>query len=287
MEKGDTRVSCGVLVTLFCLVQIVAVAQENPVENKTDAKTDKAAPSQAKLEQEMVSVPAGEFIMGSDDDQDDEKPRRTVYLDAFSIDKTEVTVAAYKACVDAGSCSAPSTTSRFCSGDYATYNNWNTSGRDDYPVNCVDWSQAKTYCNWAGKRLPTEAEWEKAARGTDGREYPWGNGGTQCSVAVMNDGGGKGCGSDRTWPVGSKPSGASPYGALDMAGNVWEWTADWYDAGYYADAPEKNPNGPQSGTERVNRGGGFSSPASDLRASNRVISAPSGTHELLGFRCAR
>lgn len=216
--------------------------------------------------------------MGSNDAHrlvlDRQKPERRVYLDAFAIDKTEVTVAAYKTCVNARICSLPRATN--CHADDVNYE------RENHPMNCVNWNQAKAYCKWAGKRLPTEAEWEKAARGTDGRKYPWGNDTPTCNLTVMSD-----C-SHGTQPVGSKPSGASPYGALDMAGNVEEWTADWYDESYYANAPDKNPSGPQSGSERVTRGGGFSTYGSrGLTTSMSSGSEPSRSGPPTGFRCAR
>lgn len=228
----------------------------------------------------MVFVPAGEFLRGSDDGESDEKPTRQVYVDAFAIDRTEVTVDAYAACVRAGACSKPS-----CSSPDA---NWGVAGRGQHPVNCVDWTQADTYCRWAGKRLPTEAEWEKAARGTDGRTYPWGNQAPSCRYAVMNDGG-KGCGEERTWAVGSKPAGASPYGALDMSGNVWEWVSDGYSSSAYAGAASaRNPKGPSSGSLRVFRGGSFGvGDAAALRAAYRLYVAPSYAGDYLGFRCAR
>jgi len=165
----------------------------------------------------MVYVPAGEFEMGSADGSNDEKPEHRVYLDAFWIDKTEVTNAQYQRCVMAGACKE------------SWYANDANSAGDAQPVVGVEHYMAEAYCEWVGARLPTEAEWEKAARGTDGRSYPWGNEEATCEYAVMKDGSGNGCGEDKTWPVGNKPLGASPYGALDMAGNVWEWVADWYD----------------------------------------------------------
>ena len=189
----------------------------------------------------MVLVPAGEFWMGCsrrDSSCDgDEKPGRKVYLDAFEIDRTEGTVAQYRACVEAGRCPHPQTDE---------YRNWGKSGRDDHPINGVSWSDANTYCRWAGKQLPTEAQWEKAARGTDGRVYPWGDEKASCRYAVMDDGG-SGCRTFGTMPVGSKPAGASPYGALDMAGNVLEWTADWYAKHYYGKASSRNPPGAAGG----------------------------------------
>ena len=203
---------------------------------------DPLVPAPAPIDAVMVTVPAGDFTMGSNDD--DSKPAHQVYLNAFSIDKYEVTNAQYKQCVDAGKCSPPAKSeSRTRNWYYGVpkYNN--------YPVIYVSWDDAKRYCAWAGKRLPTEAEWEKAARGTDGRIYPWGN---SFDARKLNSSeGGKG----DTTAVGSYPDGASPYGALDMAGNVSEWVADRYDENYYANSPRNNPPGPSSGLGHVQRGG--------------------------------
>ncbi|GIK71666.1 MAG: hypothetical protein BroJett021_06540 [Chloroflexota bacterium] len=200
-----------------------------------------------------VPVPAGEFIMGSPESvgDDDEHPQHTVYLDAFWIMQTEVTNAQYARCVAAGACSAPDN----------SY--WQDPAYGQHPVTDVDWNQAAAYAQWVGGRLPTEAEWEKAARGTDGRTYPWGDEQPDSSLAnccgFVND----------TTPVGSYPAGASPYGALDMAGNVWEWTADWYDSGYYSQSPAQNPTGPAGGDYRVLRGGSFYVDSAFVRVAGR------------------
>jgi formylglycine-generating enzyme required for sulfatase activity len=231
----------------------------------------------------MVRVPAGEFWMGCNADVDSscdsgEKPGHKVYLEEYYIDTTEVTVAAYGACVKAGKCTAP---------DTGAHCNWGTSGREQHPINCVDWTQAWAYCEYVGKRLPTEAEWEKAARGTDGRVYPWGNERATCGRAVMNDGG-DGCGKNSTWPVGSKPSGVSPYGAQDMSGNVREWVSDWYDSSYYGSSPSRSPSGPSGGSVRVYRGGRWDYFGAEFqRASGRIGSTPGDRDSGLGFRCAR
>ena len=232
---------------------------------------------------DMVEVPAGAFWMGCNAAVDtecdsDEKPQHQVTLSAYLIDATEVTVAAYAACVQAGACTEP---------DTGGYCNWGAADRAEHPVNCVDWDQAGAYCAWAEKRLPTEAEWEKAARGTDGAVYPWGNGAASCTLAVYDDGSENGCGTGGTLPVGSRPAGASPYGALDMAGNVWEWVSDWFGGSYYDTSPSKNPDGPVSGSDRVIRGGGFYYGAAYLRASSRHGNSPGDPNGHFGFRCAR
>jgi formylglycine-generating enzyme required for sulfatase activity len=227
---------------------------------------------------DMVFVPAGDFTMGSPEGQgdSDEHPEHTVYLDAFYIDKTEVTAAQYQRCVEAGACSATST------GSPCTYG---AAGKSDHPINCVEWNQAVDFCRWAGKRLPTEAEWEKAARGTDGRVYPWGNEEPDCGRLNYQ---GSVCGTGITAPVASYPSGASPYGALDMAGNVWEWVADRYDGGYYAQSPRNNPTGPGSDSLRVLRGGSGSDVAFSVRVAQRLAHSQDFRYNLhFGFRCAR
>jgi len=228
----------------------------------------------------MVYVPAGEFLMGSlaGEGYEEEHPQHRVYLDAFWIDRTEVASSHYQRCVQAGVCQVPGCAS-----------NVDLNGAEQ-PVVCVYWDQAAAYCQWAGARLPTAAEWEKAARGMDGRRYPWGNERPICRYAVMNDGNGNSCGrGDHAWPVGSKPEGASPYGVLDMAGNVSEWVTDWYDRGYYAHSPERNPSGPDSdaGQGREVRGGSWGDIApGDLRSARRGGNLGIVTTYKNGFRCS-
>ena len=223
----------------------------------------------------LLVVPAGDFIQGCNTalDRDcrlDEKPARTVYLDTFEIDETEVTQAQYYACVFVGACRAP-----VC---------WDPCNRGNHPVGCVNHDDAAAYCAWVSKRLPTEAEWEKAARGTDGLLYPWGN-----TALACNRGNIAGCKEKNdTVPVGSYPDGASPYGVLDMVGNVVEFVADFYDADYYGSGPpDINPKGPESGTDFVGRGGSAWSLPTYQRASGRDNYENGYFKWGLGFRCAR
>jgi formylglycine-generating enzyme required for sulfatase activity len=216
---------------------------------------------------EMVLVPAGEFVMGSNDD--DERPPHRVHLDAYYIDRYETTNALYRTFVSATGRQAPSS--------------WNdpTFNGDTQPVVGASWHDADAYCRWVGKRLPTEAEWEKAARGTDGRKYPWGD---PWEASRTNSDESK-LGS--TSRVGSYPTGLSPYDVHDMAGNVWEWVSDWYSYDYYSRSPGRNPKGPSSGTARVLRGGSWLSEAVRLRAAYRYSYSPGYRFEDVGFRCAK
>lgn len=248
-------------------------------DSKASAVTDSVTITVSSIP-EMVLISAGGFIMGSDPGEGrlDEGPEHTVYLDAYYIDKQEVTNAQYKACVDAGVCRAPRSSSSNTRSSY-----YGSPKYDNYPVIYVDWYQAKIYCEWRGKRLPTEAEWEKAARGTDERTYPWGDTEPDCNYANFCCGGY--CVGD-TLKVGSYEKGASYYGVMDMAGNVWEWVNDWYDSGYYSVSPYSNPTGPETGTSEVLRGGSWLDRPYELRASSRLSSAPTLTSDLIGFRCA-
>ena len=228
----------------------------------------------------QVYVPEGHFLMGSVpgevDASDDERPQRSVHLDAFWIDQVEVTNDMYAACVSDGECRPPEVNKSYTRDSY-----FDDPEYSNYPVIEVSWDDANIYCRWAGRRLPTEAEWEKAARGTDGRKYPWGNNEPTDDLLNFNSNVGD------TTEVGSYPDAASPYGALDMAGNVWEWVADWYGAEYYKDAPSHNPTGPISGTERVLRGGSwFNFGAGWVRAAVRAGVDDAVRVNYRGFRCA-
>lgn len=232
-----------------------------------------------------MCVPAGEFTMGADDSDPDarphEKPAHKVKLDAFWIDLTEVPNVAFAECVAAGACS-PRPTRRGTTGvaSLKHMNYYYDAEFANYPVLTYQVEDAEAYCKWAGRRLPTEAEWEKAARGTDGRTFPWGDG-KECTHASFY-----GCTEDMT-AVDSFAAGVSPYGAYNMAGNVWEWVSDLYSPDYYSSSPSDNPTGPATGEGNVRRGGGWRSLTRDLRVTARESGV--AQHYMdgqMGFRCA-
>jgi len=230
---------------------------------------------------EMICVSAGEFWMGAAQGdgqaEDDERPGRMVYLDAYWIDRYEVTNSQYQACEIAGVCSSPGASGSITRGSY--YGNPSFA---NYPVIYVDWYQANAYCEWAGERLPSEAQWEKAARGTDGRIYPWGNDKPDCNKANY-----LGC-QGTIDNIGKHAMGVSPYGAQDMLGNVWEWTSDWYRRDYYAiSGVSINPPGPALTIgKKVVRGGCWMSYPHTLRSAFRDARPPDNHLEFIGFRCA-
>ncbi|MEP6887542.1 MAG: SUMF1/EgtB/PvdO family nonheme iron enzyme [Nitrospirales bacterium] len=228
----------------------------------------------------MVTIPAGEFLMGSSEGQGraDEWPQRSVYLDEFAIDQVEVTNERFMAFVTTTGHQNPP--NPYGSGALVS-----VKGIEHLPVVQATWYDAKAYCRWAKKRLPTEAEWEKAARGTDGRRFPWGNDPATSKRANF----------EREWqgentlhPVGSLPGGDSPFGVKDMAGNAREWVQDWYDPEYYAHAPDRNPQGPEKkGVVRSIRGGSWHSPVSDITTTARGRGGFALQTHGTGFRCAR
>ena len=247
------------------------------------ARLSSGAPSLATPSSDMAFVPAGTFIYGSAKGDPDERPSRSVHLDAYYIDKYEVTNERYLrffqsipglcdgyVCLDT---KAENADSRIVyeDGHYVV-----EAGYEEHPITLVSWYGAQAYCESQRKRLPTEAEWEKAARGHDGRTYPWGE---------MIDGGRLNAGNrvGGTTPVGSHPAGKSPYGAVDMAGNVWEWTADWYQA-----YPGSSHDSPFFGEKyRVVRGGSWNHPDRDSRTTMRDLAHPARRIHVVGFRCAR
>jgi len=270
-------------------------ATQKAVTMEADFATDTPVPPQTENPPSitddfgfpMVLVTAGPFLLGAAKEDPDEKPVVEVTLKGFYIDQFEVSNAGYQKCVDLGVCDPPQ---QFDAQTRSNY--YGTSEFANYPVIHVSWEDAAAFCAWRGARLPTEAEWEKAARGPSGWKYPWGNefdpsrsnycGGSAICPNDVDDG------YEDTAPVDAFVSGASPYGAYQMAGNVNEWVADWYDKNYYASLEDgvENPLGPENGQERVIRGGSFGLNAQKLRASNRGFADPLQSSEYDGFRCA-
>ncbi len=236
---------------------------------------------------EKLLIPAGPFVMGVDHPRaTDEKPRRQIYLSAFFIDRYEVSNTRFDDFVMAtGYRTAAESENATESKDGIFWRQplgpGSTTNPAD-PVVYVSWQDADAYCAWRNARLPTEAEWEKSARGSDGRLWPWGND----FLAGRSNFWGAEDGFAGVAPIGSFPLGASPYGALDLAGNVWEWCADWYEAGYYATAPAKDPQGPLTGRFKVLRGGSWINHRSTLRSINRFEVLPVERSPYIGFRCA-
>ena len=262
---------------LFSLLALVACASApaEPTPVPTEVPLEVVSPIISTHDGvTLLYVPAGEFVMGTEAShplaQEDESPEHVVMLDAFWIDEVEVTNERYTRCVEAGVCAEIVSPRE------------NMTEQPNFPVQGVAWPEAVNYCEWVGRRLPTEAEWEKAARGTDARLYPWGNDYTDMlqvnidfQVGDVNE-------------VGTNPDDKSPYGVLDMAGNLSEWVADWYDDDYYASSPAKNPQGPSDSgfPQRVTRGGKWNAAPKAARTANRFWSFPY-RDDFSGFRCAQ
>jgi formylglycine-generating enzyme required for sulfatase activity len=263
----------------------------------------------SRPKEDMLLVPGGKFFRGCNemvdrDCRDDEKPGRAVQVSAFFIDRHEVTTRDYMSCVANQGCRKsafmraidadhlPSERSSIKYDEYIMKHhsdyNFGQIERLDHPINGVTWIEAQEYCKWLGNRLPTEAEWEKAARAADGRKYPWGDKPVvSCNLAVVNNGAG-GCGQNRTWPVCAKPAGSSPVGACDLIGNVREWVQDRYSRHYYETPNRIDPAGPGEGWERVVRGGSWTERKTDrLRCSLRASHEPDQYSPDIGFRCAK
>jgi eukaryotic-like serine/threonine-protein kinase len=294
LGQGKTRSIRDVLPGLFISIVALAVSVGScaplPTQNPTPTPTPGLGSTMVSTTDgmTMVFVPEGAFEMGSEIGLTDEQPVHKVTLDAFWIDRTEVTNAMYHQCVQAVGCLAPSVSTYFADPGYA-----------DHPVVYVSWVQAQTYCTWAGRRLPTEAEWEKAAAwdpiNNEKRIYPWGNT-FDCKKGNYE---GSDCdGFAQTAPVGSFPTGVSPYGALDMGGNVWEWVHDAFQetdpllgntVNYYAISPTNNPQGvdPSTTIYRVMRGGGWKINFGFGRAAYRLWFGLDDSYDFAGFRCAQ
>jgi len=284
------------------LQPIPTLTAHPPGPTEVSANTPASSPSPVFTNREIIDpkdgmalvyIPAGEFEMGSsraEDPQafDEELPQHIVYLDAYWIDKTEVSNAQYAMCVaDSGACTKPANNYSVTQGSY-----YDNSQYADYPVIFVSWSQATAYCAWTGRRLPTEAEWEKAARGLDRCIYPWGNtfDGSLVNYCDINcqanwKDGRFDDGYIDTSPVGEYPDGASMYGVLDMSGNVYEWVADWFEP--YNQSRQTNPTGPDAGLEKIIRGGSWGDDPAHIRSSIRSPINADNWLDFIGFRCAR
>jgi len=299
------------LLSMMVLMILCVACSNSPVEEDNQGKE---TPDLEKILKDMVLIPAGEFLMGSSEGEGafDEHPQHKVYLDAYYIDKYEVTNAQFKEFVDAtgyvtdaerkgyGEVWNPKEWEPgwqmliFSGVNWRQPNKWREPHPDaweipitdkmNHPVVQISWNDAQAYANWLGKRLPTEAEWEKAARGTKGNKWPWGNvfevdiGGVTIHTNIAGE---------DTVPVDSFPTGASPYGVFNMAGNVQEWVFDWYSPDYYAKSPKENPKGPDNGKFRVLRGGSWrDAKGYQVLTTSRAYQTPDYRSNLVGFRCA-
>jgi formylglycine-generating enzyme required for sulfatase activity len=247
-------------------VEVVITATPESASDSTEGSGEQTRPSNADG-MTMVYIPAGEFLMGSEEGDDDEEPVHEVYTDAFWMDQHEVTLGQYKEFLeDSG------------------YNADPCGNGENHPAACVSWEDARAYCEWVDRRLPTEAEWEKAARGgLEGKKYPWGDQEPVCEVVAENGAQYGSCNGRTKVVMSFAPNG---YGLYDMTGNVWEWVNDWYDSGYYVDSPRENPPGPSSGDARVLRGNSWYGNPGNLRAANRNRRNPDDSYDEDGFRCA-
>ena len=272
---------------ILLILSLLVFACHDPIDSSLVGTLPIQTITTSKDNAVMVYVPAGEFLMGTSDADiehykeifplrdiarfDNERPQRTVFVDTFYIDKFEVTNQQYKQFLSE---------TGYVPKHYLDRPPYNIP---DFPAVVLKWEDAVAYTVWAGKRLPTEAEWEKAARGADGRIWPWGDEWDATKLSG-NDGTGQKDGYKETAPVGQFPQGASPYGAHDMAGNLWEWVSDWYDPNYYRTTPPNiNPKGPETGDGHVLKGGGWAENLDFTRCANRLGGNPGSL--LRGFRC--
>jgi len=264
------------IAVLFTLLARPGLGQEGSPSTGTAQSAPEAKPAavpQGKAGIQWVRISSGSFMMGADD-LSDTKPPHQVTVQAFQIAKTLVTVAQYKVCVAAGACTVPD------AGDYC---NWGVPGREQHPVNCVDWDQARAFSAWAGGRLPSEAEWEYAARsGGQAWKYPWGDAAATCETAVI-----AGCSAGGTAPVCSKPAGNTKQGLCDMAGDVWEWVQDWYHDSYQGAPTDGRAWESPAGSSRMYRGGSWGDDAVSARSAIRFGFTPVYRGFGLGFRPVR
>ena len=262
------------------LKNLRATSQASMIQyEETSRQQDSSSVYNALNKLDLIYIPAGEFSMGSSDSDsnhyEDEAPIHKVYLDPFWITKTQITNAMFAQCVEAEACSYSVGHSKnpcYLDPEYA-----------DHPVVYITWYMAQQYCGWTGGRLPSEAEWEKAARGVKGAKYPWGLLEPAQSIGVFFTNANNVIGD--TTPAGLFPEGASYYGVLDMGGNVREWVADWYDPFYYQFSPYENPNGPDQGENKVLKGASYLDPYTYSRAANRLSHEPNSPGATRGFRC--
>ena len=285
MLETKFKVAFLLVVLGFAAIPIIGILRGTtltPYEEAASESTDipqsetDANAKEEPIEEDMVTIPAGPFVRGTTSGGFDEQPQRTIVLDAFSIDRYEVTNYQYQQFVLATGHRKAGPPSRYAK----------SIGKmrgTNQPVVYVSWDDANEYCRWKGKRLPTEAEWEKAMRGSDGRLWPWGNHEQPngANWARVQDG------YEVSARVGTFKADKSPYGVMDGAGNVMEWVSDWYSESYYKTSPEQNPPSPEYGTYRVLRGGGYTTTGADIRITSRTKMVPDFRDETIGFRCAR
>jgi formylglycine-generating enzyme required for sulfatase activity len=273
-RKGGTRFVVPALLGTFLIIAL-STSADAQLDRLRKLKKDPATAQGDDAP--MVLVIEGAFWMGVDGTigLEDERPRHKVWLETYTMDLYEVTTTRYARFVSATGHAPP-----------WLWDQVNLEIHGDRPVIGVDWADAEAYCRWAGKRLPTEAEWEKAARGADERRFPWGNQNPAADLA-NHALGARFSYSQALMPVGYYEKGKSPYGLYDMAGNVWEWVKDWYDGAYYERSPERNPTGPEEGQFKVLRGGSWSELPKYLLTYGRFKLPPNTRNSYTGFRCAK
>jgi sulfatase modifying factor 1 len=285
METAMRGHQTMVWIGISLMTGAICLGAAEPQPSKVEQAVSSVEASRGLDGAPMVFIPAGPFTMGSDDGLPNERPEHAVTLDAYYIDRYEVTLSLYRKFLEEGKHESP-----------PTWDDEAATSVGDRPAIGIRWKSAAAYCRWAGKRLPTEAEWEKAARGTDRRRYPWGD--MQPFVDMANYNRGMWVSEAITLVAvtsglegmsvrhGFKEGGKSPFGVYHMAGNAAEWVADWYERDYYQKTPGKNPSGPVTGEKRVLRGGSWADVPSALRVTARFSAEPDFEDRTIGFRCA-